>query len=59
MEAIRAYLPKLRVPSLTQLRDGSFLSRAIQKYEKEAEHSIIRDFEVRTEAGVEARGGVC
>ena len=47
MEAIRGYLPKLRVPSLAQLRDGSFLSRAIQKYEEEAEHSIIRDFEVR------------
>jgi len=45
MEAIRGYLPKLRVPSLAQLRDGSFLSRAIQKYEEEAEHSIIRDFE--------------
>jgi len=35
----------LRVPSLAQLRDGSFLSRAIQKYEEEADHSIIRDFE--------------
>lgn len=43
METIRAYLPKLRVPSLAQLRDGSFLTRAIQKYEKE--HSVIRDFE--------------
>ena len=46
MKAISGYLPKLRVPSLAQLRDGSFLSRAIQKYEEEAEQSIIRDFEV-------------
>ena len=51
MEAIRSYIPKLRVPSLSQLRDGSFLSRAIQKYEEEAEHSIIRDFEVRMRPG--------
>ena len=52
MEAIRGYLPKLRLPSLAQLRDGSFLSRAIQKYEDEADLSIIRDFEVRAESEI-------
>ena len=46
MEAIRGYLPKIRVPTFAQLKDGSFLSRAIEKYEEEAQHSIIRDLEV-------------
>ena len=46
MEAIRGYLPKFQIPSLAQLRDGSFLSKAVKKYEDEAHHSVIRDFEV-------------
>jgi len=45
MEAIRGYLPKIKVPSFAQLRDGSFLTRAIEKYEEEAQHSLIRDLE--------------
>jgi len=45
MEAIRGYLPKIRVPTFAQLKDGSFLSRAIEKYEEEAQYSIIRDLE--------------
>ena len=40
-------LPKIQLPSLSQLRDGSFLSRAVQKYEDEREVSILKDFEVR------------
>ena len=49
MEAIRGYIPKIKVPSFAQLRDGSFLTRAIEKYEAEAQHSLIRDLEVGPE----------
>ena len=49
METVRGYLslPRLQLPSLAQLRDGSFLSKAVQKYEQEKDVSILKDFEVR------------
>ena len=36
----------LQLPSWKELRDGSFLSKAVQKYEQEKDVSILKDFEV-------------
>ena len=50
MENIKSYLrvPGLRLPSLASLRDGSFLTKALEKVDREAkkEQSFLKDFEV-------------
>ena len=50
MESIKSYLrvPGLRLPSLASLRDGSFLTKALEKVDREAkkEQSFLKDFEV-------------
>ena len=50
MESIKSYLrvPGLRLPSLASLRDGSFLTKAMEKVDREAkkEQSFLKDFEV-------------
>ena len=50
MESLKSYLrvPGLRLPSLASLRDGSFLTKALEKVDREAkkEQSFLKDFEV-------------
>ena len=49
MQSVKSYLglPDLRLPGWAELRDGSFLVRAIKKTEASPEVSVIKDFEVR------------
>ena len=49
MQSVRSYLDlsALRLPGWSELRDGSFLNRALKKTESSTEVSIIKDFEVR------------
>ena len=46
MQSVKSYLG-LRLPGWSELRDGSFLSRALKKTEAETEVSLVKDFEVR------------
>ena len=46
MKSVKSYLG-LRLPGWAELRDGSFLSRALKKTEAETKVSLVKDFEVR------------
>lgn len=48
MKSMKTYLslPTLRIPGWKELRDGSFLSQALEKTDKTNEISVIKDFEV-------------
>ena len=49
MQSVKSYLglPDLRLPGWAELRDGSFLTRALKKTQASPEVSVIKDFEVR------------
>ena len=48
MQSVKTYLglPTLRLPGWAEIRDGSFLHRALNKTEASTEVSVIKDFEV-------------
>ena len=46
MQSVKSYLG-LRLPGWAELRDGSFLSRALKKTEASPEVSLVKEFEVR------------
>ena len=50
MQSVKTYLglPTLRLPGWAEIRDGSFLHRALKKTEASTEVSMIKDFEVRS-----------
>lgn len=47
MKSMKTYLslPTLRIPGWKELRDGSFLSQALEKTDKTNEISVLKDFE--------------
>ena len=46
MLSVKSYFG-LRLPGWSELRDGSFLSRALKKTEASPDVSLVKDFEVR------------